>query len=72
MKTDIHSLFPVSFFKIIINPIPTKIPGTIPARNKAATDSPITYAYMIIIPEGGIMGPITEEAAVMAAANFRL
>ena len=40
------------------------------AKNNAATLSPITYAYIIIIPEGGMIGPITELAAVIAAANF--
>ena len=58
-------------FTVIINPKPTKIPGTIPAKNNAATLSPMTYAYIIIIPDGGIIGPMTELAAVMAAAKRR-
>ena len=54
----------------IIRLIPTNTPGTIPAKNNALTLSPITYAYIIIIPEGGIIGPMTELAIICAKELF--
>ena len=46
-------------------------PGSNPAANRPATDTFMMNAYRIMIPEGGIMGPMTDEAAVIAAANER-
>ena len=52
-----------------IKPQPISNPGTIPAANKAPTETFIKKAYKIMIPLGGIMGPITDDAAVTAAAK---
>ncbi len=54
---------------ITISEIPTRSPGTIPAANNPPTDTFITKAYRIMMPEGGMIGPITEETAVIAAEN---
>ena len=49
-----------------IIPKPIKIPGIIPAMNILDTESPVMVAAMIIGTDGGMIGPIQEEAAVTA------
>ena len=51
-----------------IKTIPMIRPGSIPARNSAPIDAFDTRAYSTIGIEGGIMGPIVADAAVIAAA----
>ena len=49
-----------------IMPPPIRIPGIIPATNIFDTESPVMVAAMIMGTDGGMMGPIQEEAAVTA------
>ena len=43
-------------------------PGNMPAKNKAPMEALETSAYKTIGIEGGMIGPMVAEAAVMAAA----
>ena len=54
-----------------ISPTDTIRPGISPAANSPATDTFMMKAYRIMMPDGGMIGPITEEAAVTAAAKRR-
>ena len=47
---------------------PSSSPGMTPARKRSMTESPLTAAMMIASPEGGMIGPMMEEATVTAAA----
>ena len=50
----------------------SRMPGMTPPRNMPGTETPVTIrAYMITGMLGGMMGPITEEAAVIAAEKSR-
>ncbi len=47
-------------------PNPIRIPGIIPATNILDTERPVMVAAIIMGTDGGIIGPIQEEAAVTA------
>jgi hypothetical protein len=47
-------------------------PGRMPARNRSITDRPVTAAIRMARPEGGMIGPTMDEAAVTAAAYSRV
>ena len=42
------------------------MPGTMPATKSLVTDSPVIVPAMIIGRLGGMIGPMHEDAAVMA------
>ena len=39
----------------------------IPATNRSTIESPVTAAMMMASPDGGMIGPTIDEAAVTAA-----
>lgn len=47
-------------------PPPIRIPGIMPATNIFDTESPVMVAAMIMGTDGGMMGPMHDEAAVTA------
>ena len=53
---------------MIIKTNPIIKPGTIPAKNKYPIEVSDITEYKTIGMEGGIIGPIVAEAAVIAAA----
>jgi hypothetical protein len=57
---------------VSISPSPIMIPGTMPAANSAPIDTFMTKPYRTMMPDGGMIGPITAAAAVTAAAKLRL
>ena len=52
-----------------MSPMDTIRPGTRPAANSPATETFMMNAYRIMMPDGGMIGPMTDDAAVTAAAN---
>ena len=49
--------------------IPHSTPGTMPAMNMAMVEVPLRKAHMTKLILGGMMGPMTDEAAVTATVN---
>ena len=45
-------------------PKPIRTPGMMPATNILETEMPVSVPAMIIGRDGGMIGPIQEEAAV--------
>ena len=57
----------------MVNPIcktPNRIPGPMPPKNKEPTETPVSDPYSTIMILGGMIGPIEDEAAVIAAENL--
>jgi len=58
-------------YTVAMSAAPMIIPGTTPARKSFPMETWAMTPYSTRLMLGGIMGPITADARVMAAANGR-